>query len=51
MDLALSPAEDDLETDKLELFHATEAAQRAVEQARVKATAMRRAQDRRGVEA
>jgi radical SAM superfamily enzyme YgiQ (UPF0313 family) len=51
MDLALSPAEDDLETDKLELFHATEAAQRAVEQARVKATAMRRAQNRRGVEA
>jgi hypothetical protein len=41
MDVALSPPEDDLDTDKLELFQATEAARHAAEQARLKAAAMR----------
>jgi radical SAM superfamily enzyme YgiQ (UPF0313 family) len=36
-DVALSSLEDDLETDKLELFNATTAAQRAAAQARLKA--------------
>jgi pyruvate-formate lyase-activating enzyme len=36
-DLALSPVEDDLTTDKLELFQATEAARHAADQARLKA--------------
>jgi hypothetical protein len=42
-DIALSSVEDDLETAKLDLFHATAAAQRAAAQARVKAGAPKRA--------
>jgi tRNA A37 methylthiotransferase MiaB len=44
-DIALSPVEDDLDTDKLELFQATEAARHAAEQARLKAAAMCRAEE------
>ena len=49
MDVALSPVEDDLETDKLELFQATEAARHAAEQARLKAAAMRHSEEHRPV--
>jgi radical SAM superfamily enzyme YgiQ (UPF0313 family) len=49
MDVALSPVEDDLDTDKLELFQATEAARHAAEQARLKAAAMRPLPEQRAV--
>jgi len=45
-DVALSPVDDDLDTHKLELFQATEAARHAAEQARLKATANRNVEQR-----
>jgi radical SAM superfamily enzyme YgiQ (UPF0313 family) len=50
-DLALSPIDDDLETDKLELFQATEGARHAAEQARQKAATIRRGEERYAVRA
>ncbi|MBV8056087.1 MAG: radical SAM protein [Deltaproteobacteria bacterium] len=48
-DLALSPTDDDLEGDKLELLQNTEAARRVSQQARLKAAASQRVEERRPV--
>ncbi|MBV8362049.1 MAG: radical SAM protein, partial [Deltaproteobacteria bacterium] len=48
-DLALSPVEDDLESDKLGLLQNTEAARRVTQQARLKAAALQRVEERRAV--
>ena len=48
-DLALSPVDDDLESDKLELLQNTEAARRVTQQARLKAAALQRIEERRAV--
>jgi radical SAM superfamily enzyme YgiQ (UPF0313 family) len=48
-DLALSPVEDDLESDKLELLQNTEGARRVTQQARLKAAALQRVEERRAV--
>jgi hypothetical protein len=48
-DIALSPADDDLESDELELFQASEGARHAVEKARAKAAAIQRIAQRRAV--
>jgi hypothetical protein len=48
-DVTLSPVEDDLDTDKLELFRATEATRHPAEQARLKAAAICRAAEHSSV--
>jgi hypothetical protein len=48
-DLALSPVDDDLDSDKLELFQNSDSARHAAEQARLKAAAGRRGELRRAV--
>jgi pyruvate-formate lyase-activating enzyme len=48
-DIALSPVDDDLDGDKLELFQNTDAARLAAEQARLKAATLRRDEVRRAV--
>jgi hypothetical protein len=49
IDLALSPVDDDLEADKLELFQNSDAARHAAGQARLKAAARRDSEERRAV--
>ena len=48
-DLALSPTDDDLDNDRLELFQNTNAARQAANQARLKAVALHRGSERQAV--